>query len=215
MEDIQNTPGEPVEAAAPVQDNSNSQENVVPVHVVQSLRSENQHLKENMRLVSEHLELLKANQMQKSAPQDNFTALSDHDVLTVGDAKKVLGQIERKRQMEMEELKMSQTYTDYNDVIRNYLPKVLKEDPELRQEIENARNPYKMAYKLAKQSAEYVDEQRTKKKSEDAERIIANSQKTGSLSAVGTPSPITKASYFKAMSDDEFRKLMNKNSGRF
>jgi hypothetical protein len=215
MEDIQNTPGEHVEAAAPVQETSTPQENVVPVHVVQSLRSENQHLKENMRLVSEHLELLKANQMQKTAPQDNFNSLSDHDVLTVGDAKKVLGQIERKRQMEMEELKMSQTYSDYGDVIRNYLPKVLQEDPELRQEIENARNPYKMAYKLAKQSASYQEEQRSKKKSEDAERVIANSQRTGNLSAVGAPSPISKASLYKSMNDDEFRKLMNKNSGRF
>jgi len=213
MEEIQNTPGDFVEAAAP--EVSNPQENVVPVHVVQSLRNENQNLKENFKLVSEHLELLKANQMQKAAPQDNFTSLSDHDVLTVGDAKKVLGQIERKRQMEMEELKMSQTFPDYNDVIRNYLPKILSEDPELRAEIENARNPYKMAYKLAKQSTQYVDEQRCKKKSDDAERIIANSQKTGSLSAVGSPSPITKASFYKSMSDDEFRKVMNKNAGRF
>jgi hypothetical protein len=214
MEDIQNTPGETVEAAAPQAD-QNSSENVVPVHVVQSLRSENQQLKQNMQMVSEHLELLKANQMQKSAPQDNFSALSDHDVLTVGDAKKVLGQMERKRQMEMEELKMSQTYPDYGDVIRNYLPKVLSEDPELRLEIENARNPYKMAYKLAKQSSEYTEQTKSKKKSEDAERIIANSQKTGSLSAVGTQSPITKASFYKSMNDDEFRKLMNKNSGAF
>lgn len=214
----ENTPGEFVEAAVPDTDSSTSsqQENTVPVHVVQSMRSENQHLKENLKLVSEHLELLKANQNhQAQVQQDQLNSLSDHDVLTVGEAKKVLGQMEKKRRMEMEEIKMTQTHPDYTDVIKNYLPKVLSEDPELRIEIENARNPYKMAYMLAKKSTEYVDKERTKKKSEDAERIIANSQKTGNLSAVGTGSAITKASFYKSMNDDEFRKMMNKNAGRF
>ena len=169
-----------------------------------------------MQMVSEHLELLKANQMQQHAhKQDQFNTLSDHDVLTVGDAKKVLGQIERKREMETQELKMTQAYPDYSETIKNYLPLVLKEDPELRSEIENAKNPYKMAYMLAKKSTKFVDEQRAKNKSEDAERIIANSQKTGNLSAMGTQSPITKSSYIKSMSDDEFRKLMNKNASRY
>lgn len=213
MEEIQNTSGDFVEAAAP---ESSSQENVVPVHVVQSLRNENQALKENMKMVAEHLELLKANQSYAQAPkQDDLHSLNDHDVLTVGDAKKVIGSIERKRQMEMEELKMAQTYPDYADTIKKYLPNVLKEDPELRAEIENARNPYKMAYMLAKKSTQFVEESRAGKKSEDAERILANSQKTGNLSAVGSTSPITKASFYKSMNDDEFRKLMNKNSGRF
>lgn len=214
MEDIQNTPGDSMEAAAPVE--SSSQENVVPVHVVQSLRNENQQLKQNMQMVSEHLELLKANQMQQSAQrQDQFNALSDHDVLTVGDAKKVLGQIERKREMETQELKMTQAFPDYSETIKNYLPQVLKEDPELRAEIENAKNPYKMAYMLAKKSTKYVEEKRAEKKSDDAERILANSQKTGNLSAMGTQSPITKSSYIKSMSDEEFRKLMNKNASRY
>lgn len=195
---------------------STQQENVVPVHVIQSMRSENQHLKDNLKLVTEHLELLKANHNnQGQVQQDPLNSLSDHDVLTVGEAKKFLGQIERKRKMEMEEIKMTQTHPDYSEVIRNYLPKVLSEDPELRVEIENARNPYKMAYMLAKKSTAFVEQERTKKKSEDAERIIANSQKTGNLSAVGTQSPISKASFFKSMSEDEFRKVMNKNSGRF
>jgi hypothetical protein len=215
MEDIQNTPGDQVEAAAPTQESS-TQENVVPVHVVQSLRNENQQLKQNMQIVSEHLELLKANQMQQAAPrQDQFNTLSDHDVLTVGDAKKVLGEIERKRERETQELKMSQAYPDYSETIKNYLPQVLKEDPELRAEIENAKNPFKMAYMLAKKSSKYVEEQRAKNKSEDAERILANSQKTGNLSAIGTQSPITKSSYYKSMSDEEFRKLMNKNASRY
>lgn len=214
MEDIQNTPGDQAEAAAPIE--SLTQENVVPVHVVQSLRNENQQLKQNMQMVSEHLELLKANQMQQSVPkQDQFNTLSDHDVLTVGDAKKVLGQIERKREMETQELKMTQAFPDYSETIKKYLPQVLSEDPELRAEIENAKNPYKMAYMLAKKSTKYVEEQRAKNKSEDAERILTNSQKTGNLSAMGTQSPITKSSYIKSMSDEEFRKLMNKNASRY
>jgi len=215
MEDI-DTAGVTQGAAAPVADNSqNTPETQVPVHVVQSLRSENQQLKENFKIVAEHLELLKANQPQKEAAQDNFSALSDHDVLTVGDAKKVIGQMERKRSMEMEELKMAQTFPDYTDTIKKYLPQVLKEDPELRHEIENARNPYKMAYMLAKKSTQFVEETKSTKKNEDAQRILTNSQKTGSLSAIGSGSPISQASHIKSMSDEEFRKVMNKNMGTF
>lgn len=210
----ENTPGDMEQAAAA--NDSTQQENQVPVHVVQSLRSENQQLKENFKMLSEHLELLKANQPQKGQePKDELHSLSDHDVLTVGDAKKVIGQMERKRSMEMEELKMTQTYPDYSETVRKYLPEILKENPELRHEIENARNPYKMAYMLAKKSDSYLEKNRSEKKSEDAERIIANTQKTGSLSAVGGTSPIGKASVYKAMTDDEFRRVMNKNMNNF
>lgn len=216
MEEIQNTPGELQEAAAPESLSQNSQENQVPVHVVQSLRSENQQLKENFKMLNEHLELLKANQPQKASnSEDSFSSLSDHDVLTVGDAKKVLSQMENKRNRELEELKIAQTYPDYADTIRKYLPQVLKEDPDLRLEIENAKNPFKMAYMLAKKSDAYLDEKRSGKKSEDATRILANTQKSGNLSAVGSVSPISQASHYKAMSEDDFRKVMNKNMGSF
>jgi len=212
MSENENTAGDTVEAAA--QHDNSTQENLVPVHVVQSLRSENQQLKQNMQMINQHLELLKANQYSNNAQKEQQDSLNDHDVLTVGEAKKVLSQLERNREKDTQELKMSQVHSDYNDIITNYLPGILQEEPELRYEIENARNPYKLAYTLAKKSTQYQDKERKAKKNEDAERIIANSQKTGNLSAVGTSSSTGKGSMFKSMSDDEFKKLMNRNANR-
>lgn len=218
MED-QNTSGEMQEAAVPMESQVESQEiqqKEVPIHVVQSLRSENQQLKENFKILSEHLELIKANQPQRQEPQaDQFSKFSDEDVVTVGELKKYAQQFQRQQAMSIEELKISQMYPDYAETVRKYLPHVLKEDPDLKNEIENARNPFKMAYHLAKNSSAYSQEHKSKKKNEDAQRMLSNAEKTGSLSAVGTTTPITQASRWKSMSDDEFRKVMNKNMGAF
>lgn len=218
MED-QNTSGEIQEAAVPMEnvDHQEIQQKEVPVHVVQSLRNENQQLKENFKILSEHLELIKANQPQRQAPQvqDQFGKLSDEDVVTVGELKKYAQQFQRQQEMSIEELKIAQMYPDYAETVRKYLPHVLKEDPDLKNEIENARNPFKMAYHLAKNSVAYSQEHKSKKKNEDAQRMLSNAEKTGSLSAVGATTPINQASRWKAMSDDEFRKVMNKNMGAF
>ena len=189
---------------------SQPQEQHVPLAALQAERRERQQLQENLKLMQDHLSLLQSNQ-QRPQPQDD--GLKDDDVLTVGEAKRYLNQQSRKTETELAELKMQQSYPDYAEVVRNFLPQAIKEDPELRDEIQNAQNPFKLAYKLAKRSDAYQKVQREKMSSPEAVRAIANSQRPGNLSSVGSVSPASQVNSYKSMSDADFMKQVQKNLG--
>lgn len=189
------------------------QEQLVPVSALQAERRERQQLQENLRVMQDHLALLQANQAQNVKAKDEFTDLSDNDVLTVGEAKKFIQGFQRQQQMAVEELKMAQTHPDYNEVVRKYLPEVLKNDPDLKEMIMNAPNPYKAAYHLAKRSDNYLQDQRAAQRSPEAQKAVQNLQRAGNLSSVGQASGAPQNSAYKSMSDAEFMKLANRNLG--
>ena len=107
---------------------------------------------------------------------------------------------------------MSQKYPDYQEVIRQYLPQVLKTNPLLRRSLEQNED-YELAYHLAKNSDEFKSQNKKQKKSLDAQRIMENSAQAGSLSSLGATSPISQARRYKDMKDDEFSELVNRNLG--
>lgn len=210
--------GEYVEAAAqPAQQTeateavSATQEEMVPISVVQAERKQRQELQENMRMLQDHLELLKAN--NKQPKKDEFSDLREDDVLTVGEAKKYISNLQNNYEMSIEELRMQQRHPDYSEVVTKYLPDVLKEDPELQDDIKRAKNPYKLAYKLAKQSDRYREQQKTQQKNEKAERILKNSERSGNLSSVGGTAPINSSKPWKDMTDAEFKQHVSRNMG--
>ncbi len=185
------------------------QEQLVPVSALQAERRERQQLQENLKVMQDHLALLQANQTQQK-PKDEFADLSDNDVLTVGEAKKFISGFQRQQQMAVEELKMAQAHPDYNDVVRKYLPEVLKSDPDLKEMIMNAPNPYKAAYYLVKRSDSYLQDQRASQRSPEAQKAVQNLQKVGNLSAVGQAPAGSAANTYKNMSDADFMKLANR-----
>jgi hypothetical protein len=202
-----------VQAPAAIQNDvgqSQHQDQMVPVAALQAIRQEKQQLQENLRLMQDHLALLRANSPAQKAPEPE---LRDDDVLTVGEARKFLEAEKRQTQTELAELKMQQTYPDYADVVRNYLPQALKEDPELRDEIQSSQNPFKLAYKLAKRSEAYQKAQRERSSSPEAAKAIANAQRPGNLSSVGSVSPVSQVAAWKSMSDADFMKQVQKNLG--
>lgn len=218
MEEELSTGVETVEAAAQPQNDEvkseSTQEESVPLSALQAERKQRQEAQQNLKLMQDHLELVRANQSQKPK-ESEFGDLKDDDILTVGEAKKHLSRLRNDYQMSVEELKMQQTFPDYEETVRKYLPGVLKEDPDLRVEIENAKNPYKLAYSLAKRSTKSVQDKAKNTKSETAERIIENSNRAGSLSAVGSTTPKSQMGNWKNMSDKDFMSQVNKNLGYF
>lgn len=221
-EDNQNS-GDLMEAAAPVEheqtgDNSGGvqeESRMVPLDALQSERSQRQALQDELRVIKDHIALMQSQQSRpQQQQQDEMDGLSDDDVLTVGEAKKFLNKMNSQYQMSIKELKMTQQHPDYQDVVIKYLPEVLKQNPGLRQTLEKTQD-YELAYYLAKNSEGYKSDNRQTKKSKEAERILENSQKTGSLSAVGTTSPMNTAKRYREMSDDEFRAFANRNRGAF
>lgn len=213
--------GENVEAAAqqtqhleeqPTQE-VQQEERQVPLSALEAERSQRQKMQEELSMIKDHLSLLQARQQQpQPQPQQPESSLADDDVMTYGEFKKVAGQFQKNFQATIGELQMSKKYPDYEEVIRKYLPDVLKEDPSLRDTLANTQD-YNLAYRLAKTSEKYLDDNKKRKKSQDAQRILENSQQPGNLSSVGGTTPISMAKRYKDMSDADFRREVAKNMG--
>lgn len=189
------------------------QEQSVPLAALQQERAQRQGLQEELRMIKDHLALLQANQARPQEPvKDEFEGLSDGDVMTVGEFKKIAAKFNQQFQMSVEELRMTQKYPDYQEVVTKYLPEVLKTNPGLHRTLQQTQD-YELAYYLAKNSDTYKGQSKTAQRNADAERMVKNSQQSGSLSSVGGTSPMNTAKRYKDMSDEEFMKEANKNRG--
>ena len=218
MSEEYNDSGEMLEAAAPVDFNDNETSQArqqVPLDALQAERAERQKLQDEVKMMRDHMSLLQSSQSQsRPQPKDEFADLSDDDVLTVKDFKRFMGSKEQKFDMSIKELRMTQKYNDYQDVVTRYLPEVLKQNPGLQQTLVTSQD-YELAYYLAKNSDSYKAQNKKTAKNADAQRIVENSMKAGSLSSVGETSPINNAKQYKRMSDDEFRKVAQQNLGYY
>lgn len=214
--------GDQMEAAAPVgtveteHQGMEDQGRRVPLDALQAERAERQRLQDELRMIKDNMSLMMAQQQQRQqpAPKDEFEGVSKDDVLTYGDLEKILSKKEQQYQMNIQELRMTQKYPDYQEVVTKYLPDVLKQNPGLRQTLQQS-NDYELAYYLAKNSDSYKGASKSAKKNADAERIVQNANRAGSLSSVGQTSPINEAKRYRDMSDDDFKKQVQKNLGYF
>jgi hypothetical protein len=184
---------------------------MVPVTALQAERRERQQLQEQKKILEDHVALLRSNQGSNPQEKNEAQGLADDDVLTYGDVKGLLGDIRQRT----EEQRMRDKYQDYEETVTKYLPKVIEENPALRSTLLNDENRYYLAYKLAKTSDAYREDNKVVKRSADAQRIVENSQKAGSLSSVGSTAPQSQVSSYKNMSDADFMKMANRNMGRF
>lgn len=181
----------------------------VPLAALQAEREKRQQLEERLRIMEDHLALNQAGQ-SKEKPKDVYEGLDEADYMTVGEHKKLTSGLINQFHMTIEELKMTQKHPDYQEVISKYLPDVLKQNPSLHKTLKKTQD-YELAYHLAKKSDKYQKDHKKKRESDDAKRIVENSKKSGSLSSVGSVSPVSQAKRYKDMSDSEFETLVNRN----
>lgn len=213
-EEIPNDSGANEEAAAPVaeqhhDEQADQQERNVPLSALESERSQRQQLQDELKIIKEHLSLIQARQ---TAPPPQEELLSEDDVMTYGDFKKMAGKFQNEIKMSLGEMQMTKQHPDYEEVVRKYLPEVIAEDPDLANTLRNSQD-FKLAYRLAKSTDSYRRDHQQQKQNADATRLMDNSQKAGSLSSVGGTSPISMAKRYKDMSDKDFREEMAKNLG--
>lgn len=206
------------EAAVPVESaqvESSQAMQQVPLDALQAERSMRQNLQDEVKIMKDHLSLMQANQAQpKVQPKEDFEGMSEDDVLTVRDFKKALGSREKQFNSTIQELRMTQKYPDYQDVVTKFLPEVLKQNPGLQNTLVNSQD-YELAYYLAKNSDTYKSSTKKATKNADAQRIVENSNRVGSLSSVGTTSPISDAKQYKTMSDSDFKKMSQQHLGYY
>lgn len=207
------------EAAAPTFENEKEatsqqpNEDRVPLAALQEERAKRQQMAEELQMIKEHVNLLQSSQRQPREPKkDPFESLPDDDIPTMGDIKKLFKEREKQYQASLSEMQMAQRHPDYADVINKYLPEVIKQNPSFGKKLEESRD-YEMAYYLAKNSEGYRSAHKRAQKNADAEKVVQNSQMAGSLSSMGTTSPINAAKRYREMSDADFQKEVNKNLG--
>ena len=201
--------GDIAEAAAPVEQAYEApQEQSVPLTALQAERAQRQQLQDELRMYREHMALMQSNQQQPQHLEN------DDDIMTKGEVKQYLQQLNNHYQTRFNEMEMVKKHPDYEEVVTKYLPEVIKANPRLRDTL-TATNDYELAYYLATQTDAYRAAKKKDKRHEDADRIIKNSQAPGNLSNVGSMSPVTAAKQYKSMSDDEFRAVMNRNLGQY
>lgn len=211
---LEGTPGAPGQAAAGDDlDKMLASSQNVPVHVVQAIRQELQTAKTTNQTQAEQINQLQdaltlyRNQValmqqsggagaqppgQQRTSNDPLDGVEDDEVITAGQARALLASAQSNihSQQVMRDLT---SRSDFQDVINQHLPNVLRTDPELAgilQSLPEAMR-YSLAYRLGQLDPGYKGRQVTDQLSQEAQRIAENLRKPGSPSGVTTMTPST------------------------
>lgn len=176
------------------------------------------------------LEMLRANlaqqqyQKQPEPVQSKrmFDGMKEDDVPNVAEIRAEMNrewaQKEQVYQAKLEELQVQQQHPDYAEVIEKYALPLVKQKPHLAEGLQGASNKALFAYELGKMAQQMQGQQVIQQKaaevvqrSENAQRMVENSRKPGTLSQAGGQAALSKADYFASMSDQEFMKMATKN----
>lgn len=193
------------ENSAPMQEARN-----VPLAALEDERRKRQMAEQESEMFRSHFQMMKSQQTQQQAEPE----ISDDDIPTFGQIKKMAASIEQRQSERVQELQMMQKHRDYTEVLNKYLVEAIKENPMLRDEIERSPNKHELAYWAAKKSDAFIRDNAVKTVNSDADRIIRNSGQTGSLASVGQSVPSAPAPDYKSMSDDQFKALFYKQLGQ-
>lgn len=188
----------------------------VPVSVLQELRDKNKELTDNLSSSNDQLNLYKAN-VNQAAPAQQVPAkaeeseFEDNDVLTYKDMKGIIQKLDKRYQNAYNELKSSTQNPDYSKTIKEYLPKVIENNPSLKNAIMSSSDPYTLSYELAKAVKDKGSKKATKDEKQenmsDIDKILENAKKPGSASQhSGAGGGLTAGDVYAKMSDEEFEK---------
>lgn len=163
------------------------------------------------------LEMLRANldhhsrENQPKKSENFFDGLNDDDIPNVGELRKEWARKEEMYQERLEELSVAQNYPDYAEVLEKYLTPLIKQKPHFAEMIRNSQNKAYTAYEIGLMAKQMEGTKAQATKSVNAQRIVENSKKPGTLSQAGGQSTLSKADYFASMSDGEFLKFAQRN----
>ena len=203
------------EEAAAGQSEASEQDNMVPVSVVQAIRDENKGLKDSIEELKNQALMLGAALRERNGGDNRQSAHSpgggsmdgkeDDDIVTVGEVKAAMTRMQANT-AEAVATQRLMAQPDFEKVIKNHWPNVLKADPFLSQDF-GGLSQYQqaaMAYRLGKTDPEYV-----KLKSvtaPEADKKPKNPNAPRSPQSVGAKVPSGDQSY-DDMNPQEFAKF--------
>jgi len=164
------------------------------------------------------LDLLRANmapQTQQSASQSQerkfLDGMKEDDIPNVGELRREWDHKESMYQARLEELQFAQSHPDYAEVLDKFLVPLVKQKPHLARGIQASDHPSLMAYELGKMAQAAMERQEAATVNQNAQRIVDNAKKPGTLSQAGGQSALSQADYYASMSDRDFMKLASRN----
>ena len=167
------------------------------------------------------IDLLRAN-LNRPEPQQRlperklFDGKADDYIPDVAEWRAEMQSMEAGYQARLQELEFQASHPDYMEVIGKHLSPLVNQKPHLRQVIEQASNPSAVAYEFAKmaqqvQTAPRSDPAPVSTQVRNAQRMVDNSRKPGTLSQAGGQAALSKADYYASMSDTEFMKMASQH----
>ena len=189
---------------------------------VEKLKAEREAEKREYQL---QLDMLRANISRKAEPEapkakKMFDGMEDADVPNVGELRKAWGEREQAYNEKIEELQVANMHSDYAEVLGKYGKHLAETDPVFLQGLRGAENKALFAYQYAKREQEIQTLRETIKnqtpsapsvQSSNAQKIVENARKPGTLAQAGGQSALSKADYYATMSDQEFMKMASKH----
>lgn len=180
-------------------------------------------MRQQQREIQELKEQLVKNQPQEKL--DELDSLASDDIVTVAQARKLAEKVAerttskllKEKEVETMEDRASIKYPDYAEVVTKYIPKIIKDDPDLAETIRNSPNPYIAAYKIAKTSYLYnQDKNNSDKANQTTQKILENSSKPQSVHSQGYQGALSDAKNFENNSlSSERKKEVWELSSRF
>ena len=216
---VETTP--PKQEASPVQEDTQALNFKALTESVERLKAEREAEKKEHEL---QLDMLRANYVQKQVaqeapkPKKMFDGMEDNDVPNVGELRKAWNEREAAYSERIEELQVQTQFPDYAEVLNKYGKNLAEKDPAFIQGIKGAENKALFAYQYAKREARLQELEAQVKnnanapsKSSDAQKIVENARKPGTLAQTGGQSVLSKADYYETMSDADFMKFASKH----
>ena len=163
------------------------------------------------------LDLLRANMAPQAQhphqPQERkfLDGMKEDDIPNVGELRREWDQKESMYQARLEELQFAQSHPDYAEVLEKFVAPLVKQKPHLARGIQGSDHPSLMAYELGKMAQQAQERQAAATVNENAQRIVDNAKKPGTLSQAGGQSALSQADYYASMSDRDFMKIANRN----
>ncbi|HLT42783.1 MAG TPA: hypothetical protein VKZ95_08775 [Sphingobacteriaceae bacterium] len=189
------------EHAADVQDSGHQEQMSAKEYNFRALEEKTNNLERQNQMLNAKLMEVERMKYEASQRQVEEPAIREDDIPTYGDIRKIRQKDQEELSVlkeQLNDLKMRSMYSDYQQTVKEYLPDVLKEDPELALAIKDNPMMHRLAYKLAQASPRYHQEKIAKNNDAAVNKIIENSSRP-------TPSNARKS----ATVQDEDAKLAN------
>ena len=213
---VKDTTEQPVEAEQPVAHESDKEMNF------RALREELAQMKEDRDRLRDDFEGLRRNQVQRQPEPPRKRAIDEinsDDLVTGAQFKQAMAEREAEYQLMLGELQIKASNPDYDEVTSKYGIPLIEKDPDLAQGFLNAPagNRASYLYKLGKMAMQ-ADRQpepaqrEAPKPSQNAQRIVDNARKPGTLSnSVGGAGSLSQLDYIASLSDKDFIAMVEKN----